>query len=106
MINGTKTSSTQTYVTADGTQIPINPLVTRGSWNGALALFTTSQDIAGSRKAAKALAADRRRADALYSIIVAAGKAHSLEEFLPEALRITLESTPFEGGGVSLVDGD
>lgn len=106
MFNGTRTSSTETLEAADGTRIPVSTLVTRGSWNGALALFTTSQDITGSRKAAEALAADRRRADALYSIIAAAGKAHSLEEFLPEALRITLESTPFEGGGIYLVDGD
>jgi len=106
MINGTRTSSTQTLMAADGAQIPVNTLVTRGSWNGALALFTTSQDVTGSRRAAEALAADRRRADALYGIIEAAGKAESMEEFLPEALTIALEATPFEGGGIYLVDGD
>ncbi|MCX6098149.1 MAG: PAS domain-containing protein [Caldiserica bacterium] len=106
MINGTRTSSTQTLVAADGAQIPVNTLVTRGSWNGALALFTTSQDVTGSRRAAEALAADRTRADALYGIIEAAGKAESMEEFLPEALTIALEATPFEGGGIYIVDGD
>ncbi|MCX6085511.1 MAG: PAS domain S-box protein [Caldiserica bacterium] len=106
MINGTRTSSTQTLMAADGAQIPVNTLVTRGSWNGSLALFTTSQDVTGSRRAAEALAADRRRADALYGIIEAAGKAESMEEFLPEALTIALEATPFEGGGIYLVNGD
>src|SRR5664280_1510035 len=106
MINGTRTSSTQTLVAADGTQIPVNTLVTRGSWNGGLALFSTSQDITGSRRATEALAADRRRADALYGIIKAAGKARSMEEFLPSALTIALEATPFEGGGIYIVDGN
>ena len=106
MINGTRTSSTQTLVAADGTRIPVNTLVMRGSWNGGLALFTTSQDVTGSRRAAEALAADRRRADALYDIIEAAGKARSLEEFLPEALATALQATPFEGGGIYIVDGD
>ncbi|HWQ22081.1 MAG TPA: PAS domain S-box protein, partial [Clostridia bacterium] len=106
MINGTRTSSTQTLVAADGTQIPVDTLVTRGSWNGSLALFTTSQDVTGSRRAAEALAADRRRADALYEIIEAAGKARSTEDFLPRALAIALEATPYEGGGIYLVDGD
>jgi PAS domain S-box-containing protein len=106
MINGTRTSSTQTLVAADGTQIPVNTLVTRGSWNGGLALFSTSQDITGSRRAAEALATDRRRADALYGIIKAAGRARTTEEFLPEALSIALDATPFEGGGIYMVDGD
>ena len=106
MINGTRTSSTQTLVTADGTQIPVNTLVTRGSWNGSLALFTTSQDITGSRRAAEALAADRKRADALYNIIETAGKARSTEEFLPKALTIALEATPYEGGAIYLIEGD
>lgn len=106
MINGTRTSSTQTLVAADGTQIPVNTLVTRGSWNGGLALFTTSQDITGSRRATEALAADRRRAGALYDIIEAAGKARSMEEFLPKALAIALEATPLEGGGIYIVDGN
>ncbi len=106
MINGTRTSSTQTLVAADGAQIPVSTLVTRGSWNGALTLFTTSQDVTSSRRAAEALAADRTRADALYGIIEAAGKAESMEEFLPEALTIALEATPFEGGGIYIVDGD
>jgi PAS domain S-box-containing protein len=106
MINGTRTSSTQTLVAADGMQIPVNTLVTRGSWNGGLALFTASQDITGSRRAAEALAVDRRRADALYNIIKAAGKARSMEEFLPSALTIALEATPFEGGGIYIVDGN
>src|SRR5664280_3514214 len=87
-------------------QIPVNTLVTRGSWNGNLALFTASQDITGSRRAAEALAADRRRADALYNIIKAAGKARAMEEFLPSALAIALEATPFEGGGIYSVDGN
>jgi PAS domain S-box-containing protein len=106
MINGTRTSSTQTLVAADGTQIPVNTLVTRGSWNGGLALFSTSQDITGSRRATEALAADRRRADALYGIIEAAGKARTTEKFLPEALSIALDATSFEGGGIYIVDGD
>src|SRR5450756_653591 len=104
MINGTRTSSTQTLVAADGMQIPVNTLVTRGSWNGGLALFTASQDITGSRRAAEVLAVDRRRANALYNIIEAAGKARSMEEFLPAALTIALEATPFEGGGIYIVD--
>lgn len=106
MVNGTRTSSTQTLVAADGTQIPVTTLVTRGSWNGGLVLFTTSQDITGSRRAAEALAADRRRADALYNIIEAAGKAWSMEEFLPKALAIALEATPYEGGGIYIIDGN
>ncbi|MHB8106596.1 MAG: PAS domain S-box protein [Candidatus Cryosericum sp.] len=106
MINGTRTSSTQTLVAADGTQIPVNTLVTRGSWNGGLALFSASQDITGSRRAAEALAADRRRADALYNIIEAASRAQTTEEFLPEALSIALDTTSFEGGGIYMVDGD
>jgi PAS domain S-box-containing protein len=105
MINGTRTSSTQTLVAADGTQIPVNTLVTRGSWNGGLALFTTSQDVTGSRRAAEALAADRQRTEALYSIIEAAGKARTMKDFLPEALSIALGATPFEGGGIYVVDG-
>jgi len=106
MINGTRTSSTQTLVAADGTQIPVNTLVTRGSWNGGLALFSTSQDITGSRRATEALAADRRRADALYGIIEEAGKARTTEKFLPEALSIALDATSFEGGGIYIVDGN
>ncbi|WP_165849000.1 PAS domain S-box protein [Candidatus Cryosericum odellii] len=106
MINGTRTSSTQTLVAADGMQIPVSTLVTRGSWNGSLALFTASQDITGSRRAAEALAVDRRRANALYDIIKAVGKARSMEEFLPSALTIALEATPFEGGGIYIVDGN
>ena len=106
MINGTRTSSTQTLVATDCMQIPINTLVTRGSWNGGLALFTTSQDVTGSRRAAEALATDRRRADALYDIIEAAGRARSTEEFLPEALSIALEASSFEGGGIYLIEGD
>jgi PAS domain S-box-containing protein len=106
MINGTRTSSTQTLVAADGTQIPVNTLVTRGSWNGGLALFSTSQDITGSRRAAEAFATDRRRAEALYDIIEAAGKARTTEKFLPEALSIALDATSFEGGGIYIVDGN
>ena len=106
MVNGTRTSSTQTLVAADGTQIPVTTLVTRGSWDGGLALFTTSQDVTGSRRAAEALAADRQRTQALYGIIEAAGKICTMKDFLPEALSIALGATPFEGGGIYVIDGN